>query len=446
MQSEFIKSLSGFDKMKKSISGIRGIIGDDLTLKDVLKFCNNFSALIKSKKCVIANDTRPSANMLRETAIASMMQNGIDIFNLGMSPTPVVFREARNYGAGLVITSSHNPIEWNGLKFIVNGRGINEQELKIVINDQSLPKSKIGKETQIVSNYVDEAANLVGNLKNSPKVVLDIGGGAAKFVAPALLEKIGCKIQVINADITNSSRGPDPTTDKLYDLITKSQKNDLGFAYDLDGDRLVVVKDGKKQSPDVTLGLGAAKVLELGYKKFVLSTDTSISIEKIIKERGGEVQRSKVGEANVIDLVLKINAHVGGEGSSGGFILPEFNYCRDAILTSGLIASMVGSEIFNEVLTFMGNYHMLRDKLEIDSQFHDKTIELLHDRIKSECSEISILDGIKGKIDEDSWILVRKSNTEDVIRVSAESNDFEKCKKILQHTKELVKQSYEQVK
>jgi len=446
MQSEFIKSLSGFDKMKKSISGIRGIIGDDLTLKDVLKFCNNFSALIKSKKCVIANDTRPSANMLRQTAIASMMQNGIDVFNLGMSPTPVVFREARNYGAGLVITSSHNPIEWNGLKFIVNGRGINEQELKIVINDQSLPKSKIGKETQIVSNYVDEAAKLVGNLKNSPKVVLDIGGGAAKFVAPALLEKIGCKIQVINADITNSSRGPDPTTDKLSDLITKSQKNDLGFAYDLDGDRLVVVKDGKKQSPDVTLGLGAAKALELGYKKFVLSTDTSISIEKIIKERGGEVQRSKVGEANVIDLVLKIKAHVGGEGSSGGFILPEFNYCRDAILTSGLIASMVGSEIFNEVLIFMGNYHMLRDKLEIDSQLHDKTIELLHDRIKSECSEISILDGIKGKIDEDSWILVRKSNTEDVIRVSAESNDFEKCKKILQHTKELVKQSYEQVK
>ncbi len=446
MQSEFIKSLSGFDKMKKSISGIRGIIGDDLTLKDVLKFCNNFSALIKSKKCVIANDTRPSANMLRQTAIASMMQNGIDIFNLGMSPTPVVFREARNYGAGLVITSSHNPIEWNGLKFIVNGRGINEQELKIVINDQSLPKSKIGKETQIISNYVDEAANLVGNLKNSPKVVLDIGGGAAKFVAPALLEKIGCKIQVINADITNSSRGPDPTTDKLSDLITKSQKNDLGFAYDLDGDRLVIVKDGKKQSPDVTLGLGAAKALELGYKKFVLSTDTSISIEKIIKERGGEVQRSKVGEANVIDLVLKIKAHVGGEGSSGGFILPEFNYCRDAILTSGLIASMVGSEIFNEVLIFMGNYHMLRDKLEIDSQLHDKTIELLHDRIKSECSEISILDGIKGKIDEDSWILIRKSNTEDVIRVSAESNDFEKCKKILQHTKELVKQSYEQVK
>ncbi len=432
--------------MKKSISGIRGIIGDDLTLKDVLKFCNNFSALIKSKKCVIANDTRPSANMLRETAIASMMQNGIDIFNLGMSPTPVVFREARNYGAGLVITSSHNPIEWNGLKFIVNGRGINEQELKIVINDQSLPKSKIGKETQIVSNYVDEAANLVGNLKNSPKVVLDIGGGAAKFVAPALLEKIGCKIQVINADITNSSRGPDPTTDKLSDLITKSQKNDLGFAYDLDGDRLVIVKDGKKQSPDVTLGLGAVKALELGYKKFVLSTDTSISIEKIIKERGGEVQRSKVGEANVIDLVLKIKAHVGGEGSSGGFILPEFNYCRDAILTSGLIASMVGSEIFNEVLTFMGNYHMLRDKLEIDSQFHDKTIELLHDRIKSECSEISILDGIKGKIDEDSWILIRKSNTEDVIRVSAESNDFEKCNKILQHAKELVKESYEQVK
>ena len=159
------------------------------------------------------------------------------------------------------------------------------------------------------------------------------------------------------------------------DLISYSQKNDIGFAFDLDGDRLIVVKNGVKQSPDVTVGLGAAKAIELGYKKFVLSIDTSISVEKFIKEHGGEVQRSKVGEANVIDLVLKTNSQAAGEGSSGGFILPEFNYCRDGILTSGLIASMIGTKSFDEILNFMQSYHQLREKVVIDSQFHDKTIE-----------------------------------------------------------------------
>ena len=432
--------------MKKSISGIRGIIGDDLTLKDILKFCNNFSALIKTKKCVIGNDTRPSANMLKQTAIASLLQNGIDVFNLDMSPTPVVFREARNYGGGLMITASHNPTEWNGVKFIVDGRIINDEELEVVLNDQSLPKSKIGNETKIVTNYIDDAVKLIGSIDNSPKVVVDIGGGAAKLVAPSVLRKIGCKTQIINEEITSSTRGPDPTSDQLSDLTAISKKNDIGFAFDLDGDRLILVKDGKKQSPDLTLGLGIAKAIELGYKKFVLSLDTSVSVEKLIKENRCQVQRSKVGEANVIDLILKSKAQAGGEGSSGGFILPEFNYCRDGILTSGLIASMIGSKTFDYVLTLMKKSEMLRDKLEVGSEFHDKIIELLHDRMESEFSEISTIDGIKGKIDDNSWVLVRKSNTEDIIRISAEADSYEKCKKILQQTKDLVKQSYEQVK
>jgi len=432
--------------MKKSISGIRGIVGDDLTLKDILKFCNNFSALIKTKKCVIGNDTRPSANMLKQTAIASLLQNGIDVFNLDISPTPVVFRETRNYGSGLMITASHNPMEWNGVKFIVDGRIINDEELEVVLNDQSLPKSKIGNETKIVTNYVDDAVKLIGSIDNSPKVVVDIGGGAAKLVAPAVLRKIGCKIQIINEEITSSTRGPDPTSDQLSDLTAVSKKNDIGFAFDLDGDRLILVKDGKKQSPDLTLGLGIAKAIELGYKKFVLSIDTSVSVEKLIKENRCQIQRSKVGEANVIDLILKSKAQAGGEGSSGGFILPEFNYCRDGILTSGLIASMIGSKTFDYVLTLMKKSNMLRDKLEVGSEFHDKIIELLLDRMESEFSEISTIDGIKGKIDNDSWVLVRKSNTEDIIRISAEADSSEKCKKILQQTKDLVKQSYEQVK
>ena len=383
--------------------------------------------------------------MIIETASAALLQCGIDVYNLGMVPTPVIFRESRKYSAGIIVTSSHNPLEWNGLKFIVNGRGINEEELNFLTNDQDTSKSIIGLETKIESNYIDEAANLIGKVAGSPKVVVDIGGGAAKYVAPALLKKIGCQVKTINENLEQCSRGPDPTSDDLKDLISNS-KGAIGFAFDLDGDRLVVVKDGKKLSPDITLGLGVAKALELGYKKFVLSIDSSVSVEKFIIKKGGEVQRSKVGEANVIDLMLKTKSQAGGEGSSGGFILPEFNFCRDGILTSGLIASMLETNIFEDVLKFMERYHQVRDKIKIESNLHDKTLEKLQEKMSKKFGEIITMDGIKAIIDEDSWVLVRKSNTEDIIRISAESDNIEKAKTIAQQVRDLVKQSYDQVK
>jgi phosphomannomutase len=432
--------------MKKTISGIRGIFGDDLNLKDVLEFCNNFSSLIKSKKCVIGKDTRPSGSMIKDAASAALMKNGIDIFNLETVPTPVVFREARNYGAGLVISSSHNPLEWNGMKFIIDGRGVNEQELPQIIQHQEILKTNVGIENEISTSYIEDAKKIIGNLENKPEIVVDIGGGAAKGFAPKLLREIGCNVIVINENISACSRGPDPTSDNLLELISTTNKKDIGFAFDLDGDRLVVVNDGKKQTPDVTLGLGVAKSLELGYKRFVLSIDTSVSVEKFIKEKGGTVQRSKVGEANVIDLMLKNNAQAGGEGSSGGFILPEFNYCREGILTSGLIASMLGSTEFNEILNYMESYNQIRDKIKINSNFHDKVIEEVKSKFSKDYSEIITLDGIKGIIDEDSWVLIRKSNTEDIIRVSAESNNEEKCKEIVKDTIKMVNQSYEKIR
>jgi len=432
--------------LKKTISGIRGIFGKDLHLKDVIEFSNNFSSLIKSQKCVIGRDTRPSGKMIQETISAVLMKNGIDVFDLGMVPTPVVFREARKYGAGIVISSSHNPIEWNGMKFILDGRGINEKELPQIINHQEILKSKIGKIKKIESTYIEDARKIIGNIENSPKIVIDNGGGAAKDFAATLLKNIGCDVEVINKELLGCSRGPDPTSDKLIELTNISKDKEIAFAFDLDGDRLVVVRKGKKQTPDATLGLGIAKSLELGYKKFVLSIDTSISIEKFIKEKGGTVVRSKVGEANVIEEMLKNNSQAGGEGSSGGFILPEFNYCREGILTSGLISSMLENSKFSEILNYMESYFQIREKVEIDSNYHDKLIENIKNNLIKKYSEIDTRDGIKTIIDENTWILIRKSNTEDIIRISGESNDEEKCKKIINNTIEMVKENYEKIK
>ena len=415
-------------------------------LNDVLKFSNNFSVLIKSKKCVIGTETRLSRNMIAETVKAGLMQCGIDIYNLGIVPTPVVFRESRKYGAGIVITSSHNPTEWNGLKLIIEGKGVNQEQLEIITNEQITSKSNIGLENSINSAYIDDAVKIIGNVSNSPKVIVDVGGGSAKNIASSLLQKIGCNVITINNDLEKSSRGPDPTSDPLDELISKSKDSDIGFAFDLDADRLVVVKNGKKLSSDVTLGLGVAKALQLGCKNFVLSLDTSISIEKYIKKKGGTVFRSKVGEVNVIEKIIETQSCAGGEGSSGGFIFPDFNFCRDGILTSGLIVSLMRKDEFHDVLNLMEGYHQIREKIEVDLECQEKILKAVFDILKEKYGDLQTLDGIKVVVNEDSWFLIRKSNTENIIRISTESNSLEDAKNIHLQIKELVKQSHEQIK
>ena len=415
-------------------------------LNDVLKFSNNFSVLIKSKKCVVGTDTRLSRNIIAENVKAGLMQCGVDIYNLGVVPTPVVFRESRKYGAGIVVTASHNPTEWNGLKMLIDGKGINQEQLDLITNEQVTNKSKIGLENNINSAYVDEAAQIIGKVSDNPKVIVDVGGGSAKNIASSLLQKIGCDVITINNDLEKSSRGPDPTSDSLDELVSKSKDVDIGFAFDLDADRLVVVKNGKKLSSDSTLGLGVAKALELGCKNFVLSLDTSISIEKYIKKKGGTVFRSKVGEVNVIEKIVETQSCAGGEGSSGGFIFPDFNFCRDGILTSGLIVSLMRKDEFSDVLNLMEKYHQIREKIEVGLEYQEKVLKNLFDVLKEKYKNLQTLDGIKVIVDEDSWFLIRKSNTENIIRISTESNSLEDARNIHLQTKELVKQSYEQIK
>ena len=204
--------------------------------------------------------------------------------------------------------------------------------------------------------------------------------------------------------------------------------------------------NGEKKNPDVTLGMGVVKALELGCKNFVLSQDTSISVEKYIKQNGGTVFRSKVGEANVAAKMVETKSQVGGEGSSGGFILSDFNYCRDGILASGLIASIIKKEKFADALNFMEKYYIKRDKVEYDSKHHDEILKALYDKMKERFSNVDTLDGLKATVGDDTWVLVRRSNTENAIRVSAESNSLEKVRNIDQEIKDLIKESYEQIK
>ena len=429
--------------MKISISGIRGVYGNDFVPSDVIKFCDGFSRLIKNGKCVIGRDTRTTGEMIEKLVSATMLERGIDVYNLGISPTPVVFRKAKEIGAGIIITSSHNPLEWNGLKFILDGRGIIEEELDVVKNERNLERPKIGKEIIAESDYISDAVKIIGQLDQTQHVTLDIGGGAARSVAPELLKKIGCEVTTINEELEESSRGPDPTADKLIELVDKTKN--IGFAFDLDSDRVILVMSGEKKSSDITLGLGVVKAIKLGIKKFVLSVDSSLAVEKYIIAHGGKVWRSKVGEANVIQTMIKNNAEAGGEGSSGGFILKKFNMCRDGLLTSGLIASMIDDESIQKDIEFFESFSQIRDKVSVESILHERVIAELTKKLK-EKYEINQLDGIKISINENTWSLIRRSNTEDIIRVSTESNDKQMLEDIQKEMTVNVKSCYEEIK
>ena len=429
--------------MKISISGIRGVYGKDFIPSDVIKFCDGFSRLIKNGKCVIGRDTRITGEMIEKLVSATMLERGIDVYNLGIIPTPVVFRKAKEIGAGIIITSSHNPLEWNGLKFILDGRGITEKELNVVKNERNLDRPQIGKEIIAESDYISDAVEIIGQLDQTQHVTLDIGGGAAKSVAPELLKKIGCKVTTINEELEESSRGPDPTVDRLIELVDKTKN--IGFAFDLDSDRVILVMNGEKKSSDITLGLGVVKAIKLGIKKFVLSVDSSLAVEKYIISHGGKVWRTKVGEANVIQTMIENDAEAGGEGSSGGFILKKFNMCRDGLLTSGLIASMIDDESIQKDIEFFESFSQIRDKVSVESVLHEKVIAGLTKKIK-EKYEINQLDGIKISINENTWSLIRKSNTEDIIRVSTESNDKQMLENIQKEMIANVKSCYEEIK
>jgi phosphomannomutase len=438
--------------VKISVSGIRGVYGSDLSLQNISRFARLFASSIMKpgQECVLGCDTRPSSRLIFQFVAANLMEQGINVYSLGVAPTPVVFRHSRDNKAGVVITASHNPLHWNGLKFIIDGRGLFEDEIGFLLDKTPIPTSaKLGRFSAITSNYVDEVANLISDecAGNKAKVGIDLGGGAACGYCNLLLKQLGHSFYSINDIRGISSRSPDPTAEELNELrsLVSSNNLDFGFAFDLDGDRLVVIDNkGQKLGADSTLLLCIARAITMGMKKFVSSVDTSISIKRYIEQKGCSLYYSKVGEANVVKTMLDTDSDAGGEGSSAGFIMPRFNMCRDGFLASAIIASL-SKNIVDECMAISSQYLQVRSVLAVNSSVHAELIDKLTDVLKAESSEILNLDGVKAIVDDDSWILVRPSNTEDVLRISVESKT-ERSRSLFNNVREKVQSIYGQVK
>lgn len=464
------------------MSGIRGLAGTELGADAVMRYCAAFAGVAECGKCVVARDTRPSGAALYDAAAAAIMASGADVADLGVAPTPVAFYESRKAGGGgVVVTASHNPVEWNGLKFVVGGRGATAAEMDAIAKAAAAEAAaaaadgapvgagrggRIGSASAAGTDYVEAAMDAIrgasgasgggggggGRGGAAARVVVDAGGGAAARVAPALLEGVGCSVEVINADLEGSSRGPDPTVGRLAELEAACAGGRTGFAFDLDGDRMVVVAPGgaggraRALSPDATLCLGVAAALEAGCRRFVLSIDTSAAAESIIQEAGGRTWRSRVGEANVVAEMDARGAEAGGEGSSAGFILRSFNGCRDGILTAGMIAAaggagadggVGGSAVARAAAEAMSRHSQARAKVPADSSLHARALEIADARMRGRFSEVLYTDGVRWA-GEGRWILARGSNTEDAIRVSAEAGSPEEAARLLREATEAV--------
>ena len=418
--------------MKISISGIRGIFGDDLNLQEISRLSRLFSSYLYNNfdypSCVVARDSRESGKIICDVVVGCLLEQGINVYDLGIAPTPVLFRESRKYSGSIMITASHNPLEWNGLKLLVKGRGLFEKELDDVLKNTVNTYKSAGKYYDLNSSYFNDLINYIpinnNNRNDDFKIGLDFGGGATCGYVNRLFQIYNIKYLSINDRFGFSSRGPDPTSNPLNELreIVKLNKLNFGFAFDLDGDRLVIVNSkGESLSPDLTLLLCVSGAIQNQLKKFVISLDSSIAIEKYIKEYGAKVFYSKVGEANVIKKITEVNGDSGGEGSSGGFIMPSFTYCRDALLASIIVCSL-DQKIIDDCLQLASNYIQIRTKLPIKPEIKlNDLLEKISSVLAPSSTQVISEDGFKFIFDENSWTLVRSSNTEHVLRISLET-------------------------
>jgi phosphomannomutase len=422
-----------------SLSGIRGILNVDLTLEDVARFAGNFARTAGSDEILIARDTRRTGPAISRAVAAAAMSMGITVLDYGVISTPALFRESRVSGRpALMVTASHNEPEFNGLKFILRGKGITKQAFDAVTNPDTGQPEGFGAGTirrALKPTYVEDLVQRFGaGSCEGVRVALDLGGGAAISHATELLRKLGCEASSVNDAAGVFSRRVDPVADGLTVLrrLVRERGCDIGLGFDCDGDRLVIVDAaGRKMKGDFMLTFAISELLEeTGETRVVVSQDTTQAIDDVVERVGGHVFRSKVGEANVVGVMGEAGARLGGEGSSGGLIDGEFNYCRDSMLAAIVIIRALrreGRGAYESVPV----YHQERVAVSVSKSKAQKAFRSL----AAEYDDADMMDGIKIRLSRRSWVLMRVSGTEDLVRVSAEA---ETAREALRNTETFV--------
>ncbi len=417
-----------------TISGIRGIFNVDLEPADVVSYAQGFASVAASPEVLVGRDTRHTGELVERLVKSALLDAGREVVDYGVISTPALFRESRTKERpAVMVTASHNEPEWNGLKFVLSGRGPDQAEFDSVLKARrKAPRAGLGGQARPGPrpSYVRELVAMAGEGScEGVRVAADLNGGAAVAHAPAIFQGLGCELTVIGGTPGVFSRTIDPTNDAL-ELLTKTVKEkgcDVGFAFDCDGDRLVVVDPaGRSRSGDFMLTMVMKEILpSLTDRSVVVSVDTTQAIDDVVSELGGRVHRSKVGEANVIAEMLRDHVDIGGEGSSGGLIDGRYNLCRDSMLAAITIVKAIkkkGTKVFDQV----PSYHQVRLRLPLERK---KALSAIG-RLEKQNPGAETLDGIKINASKRSWVLVRPSGTEDIVRVSSESTSAKDAREL----------------
>ena len=443
----------------KSISGIRGTIGEiegeDLTTNDIVKFTSSFvTILVKNKKInsrriVVGRDARISGPMVEKIVVDTLVNFGIDVICLGLSTTPTVEIAVteENADAGIIITASHNPKNWNALK-LLNEKGefinaIEGKELIKVSESKKFIKVQEKKGDVFFKNdYISRHINKILDLncievdlikKKRFKIVVDAVNSTGGIAIPMLLDKLNVECIKIYCDPNGEfPHNPEPLPENITELSKSVVKNnaDLGIVTDPDVDRLAFVcEDGLVFGEEYTLVACSDYYLGLYKGPTVSNLSSSRALREVTNSHGCEHFFSAVGEVNVVELMKSKNAVIGGEGN-GGVILPELHYGRDALVGIALFLSQLAKQNIrvSQLRKSYPNYYISKRKILIDENIDfDKLINSISNKYSNEM--ISNIDGLK--IDfKNSWVQLRKSNTEPIIRVYAEAKSKVKAEEL----------------
>lgn len=427
--------------------GVRRTANDVLTPEFASRLAACYGTLVKGTVAV-GGDPRTSTIMLKEAVKAGLLSSGCDVVDLGILPTPgVQYAVRKYYDGGVMITASHNPPKYNGLKFLDEfGIGIPD-EMDIAIEKlyfDEEPKrahwSEIGQiyhNDKIIDEYVDEAISKVDAeaIRDAKlKVVVDCGSGAGCFTAPYLIRKLGCEVTTLNAQADGffPGRDPEPIEDNLQELISvvKELGADIGLAHDGDADRTICIDEkGNFVLGDKTFTLVEKQMLKENDGGIVVTTvATSQAIYDIAEEYNGEVIATAVGDLLVARKLKDEDGLFGGE-ENGGLIFPDFVYGRDAVMTVAKILEIVAKEKkpLSELVSELPVYYSSKMKIECPDDQKEFVMNSIADEIKSTTDfELDLTDGVK-ILKEDGWVIVRPSGTEPIFRCFAESDSQEKA-------------------
>ena len=429
-------------------NGIRGVFKDDLTLDFIHDMTLGIATYFKEGPILVGYDGRDSSPIIAKTVCSALNYCGLDCNNAGLVPTPCLEFAVKKLGykGGIMITASHNPPQYNGIKPAAKDGVEISREDELVIEEIYLKKNWIknppkwgntGKEEKAIDVYLEGIISKIDSEKiksKNFKVALDLGNGAQAVSAPLLCEKLGCEAFLVNEKIDGKfpGRGSEPTPQNLQELskIVIENKAELGIAFDGDGDRSIFCdNNGEILTGDKSALVLSKHILQKNPQSTVVTClNSGSNIETIAEETNSQVIRTKVGSVEVSRRMVPINALIGFE-ENGGFMFGPHNQVRDGCMTLGLMMDLLSSSesSLSQKIEELPPSFTTKDKVSCSSE---KAKDLIH-TLKEEFPNSDTTDGIKISLDLKNWVMIRPSGTEPIIRIYAEAENQEKLDSLM---------------